>query len=204
MKRKTMPNTIIIGASGLIGKCLFDNLSKNNLVTGTYYKNEKKGLLYYDLVSSNIFDFGLYKYKYGIICSATTKIKECQEQPEKSREINVLSIERIINDFKEFDVIPVFMSSVTVFGENVFMKKETDERKPNCFYGKQKKEVEDFIIKNVDKHLIIRLGKIIPYNVQSVSERIIKAMEMDLRGIYHINPLEVLDDTKFLKELREV
>lgn len=211
----------ILGASGLVGGCLFNHLTKQgHRVIGTYNQTKVEGLVYFDVTCSCLEKLGIAKFKYGVICSAMTKIDECKKHPEKSRRINVGGLERIVKEFKQFGIVPVFLSSAAVFGEGGG-KKEDDEREPLNLYGEQKKEVEDFIVENVEKYLIIRLGKVVGIekgdgffgdwltkyknreeilcvdneklsvaSVEDIAKAISILMEKDLRGIFHINPLE--------------
>lgn len=151
---------IILGASGLVGRYLFEEFKSERIpVIGTYNKNEKEGLVYFDILNSSIDDLELEGVKYVIICSAMVGVDNCKKNLKESREINIGGLIRLIERFSKKGIIPVFISSVFVFnGKGNY--KEDDFRNPANEYGKQKKEVEDFIIGNVDEYLIVRLGRV--------------------------------------------
>ncbi|MBU2633625.1 MAG: NAD-dependent epimerase/dehydratase family protein, partial [Nanoarchaeota archaeon] len=56
---------IILGASGLVGRYLFEEFKSERIpVIGTYNKNEKEGLVYFDILNSSIDDLELEGVKY--------------------------------------------------------------------------------------------------------------------------------------------
>ena len=155
---------IILGASGLVGRYLFEEFKSRGIpVIGTYNKNEKSGLVQFDILDSSIDDLQLEGVEYVIICSAMVGVDNCRIYLDKSREINVEGLKRLIKKFFKRGIVPVFISSVFVFnGRGNY--KEDDFRNPANEYGRQKKEVEDFIIENVDEYLILRLGRVFGVN----------------------------------------
>ena len=152
---------IILGASGLVGNCLFKQLKKNGKkVIGTYNKNEKPGLIPFDLTRpslKNIFDKNA---KYCIICSAITKLDECKKNSEYSNAVNIDGVKNLLMELYNQSVFPIFLSSGAVFDGIDGDYKEEDERRPISLYGSQKKEIEDFIFSKIEDYLIIRPGKI--------------------------------------------
>lgn len=158
MKNKKI---LIFGASGLIGSYLYRLLkSENKEVIGTYNKNKKPGLVYFDMTNSSLDSLNAENFEYAVICSAITKLDKCKENPEYSYEVNVTGIERIIKELRKKEIIPIFISSAAVFDGDTGGYKEEDKRNPMSIYGKQKKEVEDFMTSNLRDYLIIRPGKV--------------------------------------------
>ncbi len=160
MEKESGEKTIILGASGLVGRYLFEVFKKSGIpVIGTYNKNEKKELVYFDVLNSSIDELDTKGVKYAIICSAMVGVDNCKKNLDYSREINVNGIKKLIKEFSNRQIIPVYISSIFVFDGNGNYKEE-DFRNPANEYGKQKKEVEDFIIENIKEYLIIRLGRV--------------------------------------------
>ncbi|MEM0465179.1 MAG: SDR family oxidoreductase [Candidatus Pacearchaeota archaeon] len=159
-----MRGVLIFGASGTIGSYIYDLLKKNKYkVIGTYNKNPKDELIFFDLRKSSIKELNLNGINYAVICSALTKLDKINENPEISYEVNVRGTIRIIKELEENSIKPIFFSSASVFDGEKGGYKEEDERKPISIYGKQKVEVEDFIIKNIKEYIIIRPGKVFGY-----------------------------------------
>ena len=165
MTFKKNDGTIIFGASGLIGSYLYDLMQKQERnVIGTYNKNKKKGLTKFNILKSSIIDLPLKDVKYGIICSAIVNIDNCKKDVKYSYRVNVEGVKKIINDLVKKKITPIFVSSSAVFsgkGGN----EEYDCQNPVNVYGKQKLEVENFIIKNLEDYLIIRTGKVFGINL---------------------------------------
>ncbi len=149
---------LILGASGLIGRYLFKFLKeKKKDVIGTYCNHAFEGGVYFNVLESSLDNLNLEEVGYVIICSAIAKIDKCSD--EEAKKININGLKRIIKEFSERKIIPVFISGSVVFNGNGNYAEE-DLRNPVNRYGFQKKEVEDFIFNEIDKYLIIRLGKI--------------------------------------------
>jgi len=152
---------IILGASGLVGNCLFKQLKKNGKkVIGTYNKNEKPGLVPFDLTRPSLKNILDKNAKYCIICSAITKLDECKKNSEYSNAVNIYGVKSLLMELSNQGVFPIFLSSGAVFDGIDGDYKEEDERRPISFYGSQKKEVEDFIFSKIEDYLIVRPGKI--------------------------------------------
>ncbi len=160
MDEKCKDKIIIFGASGLVGRYLFNVFNESeNLITGTYNKNKKAGLVYFDILNSSIEDLEIDGAKYAIISSAMVGVDNCFTNLKESKEINVYGIKKLIKELSEKHIIPVFISSVFVFDGNGNYT-ENDLRNPANEYGRQKMEVEDFITENIKEYLIIRLGRV--------------------------------------------
>lgn len=156
--------TIIFGASGLVGRYLFEVFKNSGVpVTGTYNKNKRGGLVYFDILNSSIDDINLEGARHAIICSAMTGVDSCRANLNLSRNINVSGVERLIHDLDSKHIVPVYISSVYVF-DGAGDYKEDDIRNPANEYGQQKKDVEDFILNSLDKFLVIRLGRVFGVN----------------------------------------
>jgi len=152
---------LILGASGLIGRYLFNLLKEEEKVIGTYTNNKiRDELIHFDLISSQLSELPLSNTKYCVICSAITKFDECKENPDYSHKVNVEGIERIVTELDKRGIVSVFLSSGTVFDGINGGYKEEDKKNPISVYGKQKAEVEDFITSNIKEYLIIRPGKV--------------------------------------------
>ena len=151
---------IVFGASGLIGSYLYELLKESYKVIGTYNKNPKEGMMFFDLTKSSLNELNLEGIKYGIISSAVTKLDKCRDNPEYSYEVNVKGVKGIINEMSERGIIPVFLSSAAVFDGVNGGYRGDDGKNPISVYGEQKAEVEEFIISSLKEYLIVRPGKV--------------------------------------------
>ena len=154
---------LIVGASGYIGNYLFSQFKKEGFdVLGTYFKNKKEGMLYFDLASMGIDELkGINDVRYVIIAAAANaKIDESRIHWEYNYKVNVLSTKNLIDYCFKHGIIPIYLSSDGVFDGVKGNYKETDERKPVNCYGKIRFEVENHLINSKKPFVILRSGRI--------------------------------------------
>ena len=143
---------IIIGANSFIGKYLYEYFSQKEKVIGTYFSKPEENLIQFDITNPEISSLGdLTNERYCIICSAIGRIDDCKKEEEKSRKINVEGTKKLIEQLFSKNIIPIFFSSSYVFSGDNKNPDEKDERNPRTVYGKQKKEIEDFLINSKKK-----------------------------------------------------
>ncbi len=162
---------LVIGASGFIGKTIFEYIkSLGYEAVGTQYKFRHPEFIIFNILEQRIKDcveptfFKTDRPVFGIICSAISQIDRCLREKEISYKLNVENTIRFINEMKSLGVIPVFLSSDNI--HNGFHGYYTEEDKPSPIneYGRQKAEVERFMLNNVSNGIILRLSKIVGDN----------------------------------------
>lgn len=161
---------LIIGASGYIGSYLFHQFKKENFsVFGTHFKNKKKGLLYFDLEKMGIdkLRLDLKKIRYVIIsAAANAKIDESKIHWEYNYKINVVRIKSLMDYCFKHGIVPIYLSSDSVFNGLKGNYREDDERKPINCYGKIRYEVENYIINSKKPYVILRAGRVFGTNIK--------------------------------------
>ncbi len=198
---------LLLGASGLIGGYLFEELSRERRVVGTYYKNKKQGLVHFDLLSSDIRSMPLENTGYCVMCSAMTKIDACAENSSVSHRINVDGVKRVIEKLSQRRIVPVFFSSASVFDGVKGGYKEEDIKNPTTLYGGQKADIEDFLVSEKIDSLIIRPGKV--FGVKSGEgvlftnwlEKYLRGEEIKCADDEQLSPTYVRDVARGTKEL---
>lgn len=186
---------LIIGASGYIGgsilKC-FSGMGKDSI--GTYFTSPGKNLRYLDLKNPSLdsLDIDLNRINYAIICSARSKIKDCETNSDETYNINVLGTQNLITQLFEKNIIPVFLSSDRVFDGKKGNYLEEDETTPYYNYGKHKKTIEDFLLNSEKKYLILRLSRVFggEYHDGTLLTSLVKDLKED-------KILKCADDQKF-------
>lgn len=148
----------ILGASGLIGYNLYQFLNmKEGKILGTYFSRKKKGLIKFDLLSSN---FSLFdKCRHVIIVAAITNIDQCFLKQEEAYKVNVVRTIEFIQYLAKKGIKPIFISSDQVFDGYKGNYKEEDLPNPINYYGRFKLQVEEFMKNNLKNYLILRLSK---------------------------------------------
>ena len=155
---------LIVGASGYIGNYLFNQFKKESFdVLGTYFRNKKEGLLYFDLGSMGLDELKLdiNNVRYVIIAAAANaKIDESRIHWDYNYKVNVLRTKNLIDYCFKRDIVPIYLSSDGVFDGFKGHYSEEDERNPINSYGKIRFEVENYLINSKKPHVILRSGRI--------------------------------------------
>lgn len=157
---------LIIGASSFIGRHLYEYCKSNQIdVLGTYYMHPVyEEWVQFDLCKDTISSI-CDKYTGGqlpeavIICGANTSIDNCKSNEEKSSQLNVGGTIRILDEIKSQEIKSVFLSSEAVFDGKRGMYEENDTPNPVTVYGKQKLLMEEYIVRNLENYVILRISR---------------------------------------------
>ena len=158
------PSFLIIGASGYMGRHLYEQLSKKYSVRGTYANNPFPGGIYFDLTKSNPQKLPLTNVKYAVIFSAISKIDFCKSQPELSHKINVEGIQKLLNELNQKGVTPIYASSDGVYPGFVGGYGEDCQEPAVHTYGEHRREVEHFIQSHFQRYCVLRFSKVVGYD----------------------------------------
>lgn len=152
----------LIGASGAIGYSLFKFFRKNKInVTGTYFKNYKKGLVNFNLNKHSIFERfkNIKPDDIFILLAAKTDNKWILRNNELANKINVEKTIKLINDIKKTNSRIIYFSSAEVFDGLKGFYKESEVGNPVSRYGKTKNKIEKFLKNGTySKYFILRTG----------------------------------------------
>tara|TARA_B100000787_G_scaffold169768_1_gene162180 strand:- start:1540 stop:2433 length:894 start_codon:yes stop_codon:yes gene_type:complete len=153
----------LIGASGSIGWPLFQFLKKKKVITGTYHKNHKPGLIKFSLgvkKSENNLINKISNQDVVILMSAETNVSWVHANPKKSFNINYTYTIKFIRKLIQRNVRIVYFSSAEVFNGKKGYYNERSIPNPVNVYGKTKFKVENFLKKTKYKNYqIIRTGR---------------------------------------------
>ena len=157
---RTMKKIYIIGASGLIGNALINNLkSKYNNVIGTYSQNKTNNLEYFDL---NDNDYSLFlnikKTDVVFIMSAYSNPNWISQNKKEAKNLNLTKTINLINFLKCKNPRIIFMSSVEIFDGIKGSYKENDTPKPLNYYGMLKYDIENYLKTEYSNHCVVRTG----------------------------------------------
>lgn len=154
---------LVFGASGYLGNHLYNFLSqKEKKVYGTYFRNKKKGLIYFDISKMQINSLKFIdSIDYVFIMSAiNSNVNDTKKNLSKTLKINLNGTKRLLEDCSRHDLIPVYISSDGVFDGKKGNYNEKDVLNSINHYGKIKKKIEKFITKKFNNYLIIRVSKV--------------------------------------------
>ncbi len=161
---KLLPKTVIIGATGLLGK---DFLGVHRSIhpdcVGTTRNPARKDFAYLDLSSPDIAPLKLAAsgYQDALILAGISKIATCQDNKELSRKINYTGTLDLIQQLVKEGIKPIFFSSDYVF--NGKSGNYDDEAIPDPLneYGRHKAGIEVYMQQKCQgKYLVVRLSKI--------------------------------------------
>ena len=155
-----MKKVIIFGGSSYVGRHLIAKINPNNVLF-TYNKTTISGGVRFDSTVMDLEEVvDLNEVNSAVILLGDTNPETCIEDVEKSENLNVRSIKRIINALSTYNIKVIFASSEFVYDGGTGNYIESDKTKPILLYGKQKLEIEHYIRKNISTHTILRFAKI--------------------------------------------
>lgn len=153
---------LIIGASGFIGRHLYTYCRKNGIdVLGTFYSHASdEEWVKFDIRGDNLADILQGRIPEAVIvCGANTSIDGCKRKEEDSFRMNVEGVRRVLSQAESLGSKSVFLSSEAVFDGKRGMYTEEDIPAPVTIYGRQKVQIEQYMIQNLKKYLILRLSR---------------------------------------------
>jgi dTDP-4-dehydrorhamnose reductase len=146
------PRTIITGAAGLIGQYLVKTAPR------WAPDRDMQGLTRPDLDLTDRTNvectWQSIKPNAVIHCAALSRTKDCEQDPEQARRINVEVTAHLAQLSR--DIPFIFLSSGEVFDGKTGWYGETDEPNPINVYGQTKLEAEQAVLQNPG-HTVIRI-----------------------------------------------
>ncbi|MEC7204931.1 MAG: sugar nucleotide-binding protein [Pseudomonadota bacterium] len=153
---------LILGASGLLGREIFRAFGEEGTI-GTYSAAKSSGLRKFNALTDDT-DRLLADLAPGspvFVLMGVTEIDQCARAPIASNALNLEATIQLIQRVIEFGLLPVYISSDSVFDGETGEYGEEDQTNPLHLYGRQKLEVERFLLGSGKQHLILRLPKVV-------------------------------------------
>lgn len=158
-----MIKTAIIGASGFIGRHLWQSYRKAFPdCVGTSFSNPAPGLTPFDIRTPNLSALRLEEtgHQAVLITSAKPNVGYCENEPAAAHAVNVKGMLELIRQIGRTSMAVIFISSDYVFEGTTGGYNDDAETKPTTEYGRQKVAVERAIPSLTDNYLVLRLSKI--------------------------------------------
>lgn len=217
---------LIVGASGFIGRHIYNYCKENQMeAIGTYYNHcDNNSWIKFDMCSDDLEEICCNCFKgnlpdYLILCGANAGIDSCKRDEQASHRLNVIGTQRVLRQADQLGIKSVFLSSEAVFDGSKGINKEEDTPNPVTLYGRQKLEVERYIADNITNCLIFRISRAVgsSYGEKDIFQEfydkiigreeivclrdqsfcltevndivlyIVKSLERELRGLFHIS-----------------
>lgn len=156
---------IIIGGSSLIGQILFKELKKRKFdIIGTYNKSKIKNFVKFNILNDDINKkIDIKKDDVFFMLSAISNPNDVFKDKKNSNDININSTKKIIRKINSKRAKIFFFSSIEVFDGTKENYTERSKPKPLNLYGKQKYQIEKFLISKFKNFTIIRTSFIVGY-----------------------------------------
>lgn len=162
---------LVTGASGMLGKYLSENLSKNHQVYGIGTNQIVTKLFHYkvfDLKNKNYNSLIEWsKPEIVIHCAAITNGNYCESNYDDAFSVNAFSTKKLI-DSTDISVKIIYISTDAVFGGEAKLNTEKDFVNPQNIYAKSK-ELSEFFLSNSNKKFVIIRTTIIGFSTFSES-----------------------------------
>ena len=156
----TSARYLIVGASGGVGRSLHAALGADSIAT--HWRTPVAESMRFDAGTMRLSDVltGDSRVTHAFLLHAQTSMDACARDPA-ARVLNVDATCRLIDELLERGITPVFASSDAVFDGVTGLRTEEDPASPVLEYGRQKLEVEQYLQRNAERWLIVRLAKVV-------------------------------------------
>jgi dTDP-4-dehydrorhamnose reductase len=146
------PRAIVTGAAGLIGQYFVKNASR--WAPGWEVHGLSRADL--DLTDSSAVEQAWQSIKPDVVihCAALSRTKDCEQNPQLARRMNVEATAHLARLSKDSPFL--FLSSGEVFDGKAGWYREGDDPNPINFYGKTKREAEQLVLQN-PRHTVVRI-----------------------------------------------
>ncbi|MDH4097563.1 MAG: SDR family oxidoreductase [Nitrospira sp.] len=150
--RARAPRAIVTGAAGLIGQYLIKTAGR--WAPGWDVHGMARAALDLTDHAAVTAEFQRLKPDLVIHCAALSRTKDCEQDPENARRVNVHATAHLARLSKEIPCI--FLSSGEVFDGRQGWYREGDEPAPINVYGRTKLEAERVVLDN-PRHTVVRI-----------------------------------------------
>ncbi|MDQ3071778.1 MAG: SDR family oxidoreductase [Bacteroidota bacterium] len=158
------PRILITGASGLLGGNCLDYFQEKNIeVKGTHFSCPTPRTFFYNTIephaldNKDILDF---RPTHILHTGALTHVDRCEVEPEESYLQTVISAKNMLLLAQKCNAQLIYSSTDYVFDGRDGPYSEEDAVNPLSVYGKHKRQVEEMILDDSDRHLIIRITNV--------------------------------------------
>ncbi len=150
--------SLVIGASGLVGSALYARARQQGQAFGTYRNFPCAGLEQLELRDFEKLQTLIKERRPDVIYlpASLTNVDFCEDHPEESFESNVRSVLHVLEAVAGTETRVVYFSSDYVFDGKDGPYRETDPISPINVYGRHKCEAETAVLSAGKRHLVIR------------------------------------------------
>lgn len=232
----TVKRILIVGGGGVIGAALIEQYVRRNtevVASSRAQQNihpcEHVERIVIDLERPETFQSVFGHFDAAFFCAAVTSISRCEEEQNKTFDINVRSTVRLMEIMSKHTDRIIFLSSSTVFGLDALQRFENSVTGRSLYsYGRQKAAVEKKLLELMPGSTVVRITKVLsgkmplirkfdlelaegkechpfsnlymcPVSLRYAVDSLVKIEESALPGIFHISGDAVVSYFQFLK-----
>lgn len=193
--------TIIFGCTGYIGAHLLSFYRERGHFTIGTSRKHHPSTFFFDLSKPNLqfLDQLPQGNKTAIICAAIPNIEKCEQNPQETFRLNVLSTLNLVDSLVQRKIKPVVFSSDIVFDGTLPIYTDDSLPSPINEYSSHKTFLERLIPKLCNDYLILRLSKTYSCSVQDqtllhqLAQRIMQNEKMRAASDLLFNPIHIED-----------
>lgn len=163
---------LIVGATGLIGRAIIEELNGNYQWIGTYFSKKRNGLIPLNVNDETHIGeiFSREIPTHVIYCvNLSGGVDFCEENPDLARKLHFEGAVNIAKECLKHEAKLIFISSECVFNGKKESYDENDEVNPLNAYGKYKVEAERWIQTNLKDYAIARTMSVYGWDSQTLS-----------------------------------
>jgi len=163
--------TLIIGASGQVGRLIFHQLYKTNkTVHGTYLSKQEGSKKYCHKLDVSKYNdvkrlFEEVAPEIVYLAGAATNVDWCESNSKESYNINVIGTKNVV-DLLPDNATLVFFSTDYIFDGAEGLYNEKAAPNPICQYGEQKLIAEHYILSQGKQAYILRTHGVFGHDIQ--------------------------------------
>ncbi len=175
------PRTLVIGASGFVGRALVDSLRRRGWeVLGTHHTRPVPGGLPLDIRREAEVAACLARHAPVLValCAADPNVDYCETHPREAAAVNVEGTAHVAATTARLGARLVYFSSDYVFDGTAGPYRETDLTNPLSEYGRQKVQAEALVRRLVRDSLILRVTVLYGWEAQGKNflERLVRTL----------------------------
>ncbi|HVJ91309.1 MAG TPA: NAD(P)-dependent oxidoreductase [Labilithrix sp.] len=150
----------IAGCGGMLGQAVHALFSEHAQVKATDIDVNESWLSYADVrdytgIAASIRDF---RPDAVLNLAALTDLEYCEKNVENSWLTNALGAENVGLVARDLGVPYVYISTAGIFGGEKEAYTDFDQPNPLCYYAKSKYAGEQWVVRSVPKHYVVRAG----------------------------------------------
>ena len=152
---------LVVGGDGLIGKSLVEHFKSHKVLVQYTSRRPHTGTSDYITLELNKPAALNISAEVAIICAGITDTNKCQQEPAKTRSVNVDATLQLASQLYADGAFIVFLSSSQALDSNIHSSASRSSQPTKTQYGRQKLDAEQGILALGKRASVVRATKVI-------------------------------------------